>query len=88
MKSITLAFSFHAGAVVHAERLFIKVGVTVVLGDGRPRMPERVIAIVIFLFHAHVGAYLAYADIHVGVEAVGIAVTAVEYEQVFIVLAG
>lgn len=75
-------------AVVHAERHFIKVGITVILGDGRPRVPERVITVVVLLFHAHVGAYLAYSDIHVGIETVGVAVTAVEYEQVFIILAG
>ena len=77
-----------AVAVVHAERHFIEVGVTVVLGDGRPRVPERVIAVVILFFHAHVGAYLAYADIHVSIETVGVAVTAMEHEQVFIILAG
>ena len=49
-------------------------------------MPERVIAIVIFLFHTHVGAYLAYADVHVGIETIGIAITTVEYEQVFIIV--
>lgn len=73
-------------AMVHAERHFIKVGIAVVLGNGSPRVSERVIAIVVLLFHAHVGAYLAYSDIHVGIEAVGFAVTAVEYEQVFIIL--
>ena len=74
--------------MVHAERHFIKVRVTVVLGDGRPRVPERVITVVVLLFHAHIGAYLAYSYIHICVETVRIAVTAVEYEQVFIVLAG
>lgn len=72
--------------VIHAKCNFIKIGITVVLSNGRPRMPERVIAIVILLFHAHIGAYLAYADIHIGVETVGIAITAVEYEQIFIIL--
>ena len=68
-------------AVVHTERHFIEVGITVVLSNGRPRVPERVIAVVVLLFHAHIGAYLAYADIHIGVETVGIAITAVEYES-------
>ena len=49
-------------------------------------MPERIIAVVVLLFHAHVGAYLAYSDIYVSIETVGIAVTAVEYEQVLIIL--
>ena len=66
--------------VIHAKCNFIKIGITVVLSNGRPRMPERVIAIVVLLLHPHVGAYLAYSDIHVGIETVGIAVTAVEYK--------
>ena len=73
-------------AVVQAKCYFIKVCIAIVLRNGRPCMPERVETVIILLRHTHVGTYLAYADIHVGVETVIVPVTAMENKQILVIL--
>ena len=71
-------------AVVHAECHFKKIGITIVLGDGCPRMPKCIETIAVFLFHAHIPANFADTVVHVRIETVEITVSLVEVEQVFV----
>ena len=70
--------------MVQAESHFIQIGIAIVLGNGCPSMTKGVVTIVVIFLHSHIHTNLSDADIHVGIEAVGIAVTLMKIEKVFI----
>ena len=72
--------------VVHTESNLIQIGITIILSNCSPGMPESIITVVILLLHSHIGTYLSDSNIYVGIETVRIAVTFMEFEKIFIIL--
>ncbi len=76
---------FQSVAVVHAESHLIEIGVAVILCYRAPCVAESIDAVGGILTHAHIGAYLLYAIVYIGREAIRIAVADMEIEKVLVI---